>query len=51
MKIRVETAREEISHLGEFDYVVVNGDGQMEKTVEIIESIILAEKHAVSRRL
>lgn len=51
MKIRIETAREEIKHLMDFDYVVVNRDGAMEETVNTIEKIILAEKHRVSRRI
>ena len=51
MKVRIETAREEIKHLMDFDYVVVNRDGEMEETVNTIEKIILAEKHKVSRRI
>ncbi len=51
MKIRIQTAREEIKHLADFDYVVVNRDGKMEETVDTIEKIILAEKHRVSRRI
>lgn len=51
MKIRIETAREELRHLMDFDYVVVNRDGEMEETVNTIEKIILAEKHKVSRRI
>lgn len=50
MKIRVKTAREEMSHISNFDYVVVNEDGKLEKTVEEIEAIIVAEKLKVSRR-
>ena len=44
MKVRIETAREEMSHVDEFDYVVVNRDGEMENTVTRIEDILLAEK-------
>jgi guanylate kinase len=46
MKVRIETAREEMSHVDEFDYVVVNRDGEMENTVTRIEDILLAEKMA-----
>lgn len=51
MKIRIETAREEINHIVDFDYVVVNKDGKMKETVDIIEKIILSEKHKVSKRV
>lgn len=51
MAVRVATAREEMARVGEFDYVVVNRDGAMEDTVATIESILVAEKARVARRL
>ncbi|CAI5516222.1 unnamed protein product [Closterium sp. NIES-64] len=42
--VRVGTAREELGRRGEFDYVVVNADGQLEETVSTLCSIIDAEK-------
>lgn len=51
MAVRVATAREEMARVGEFDYVVVNRDGAMEDTVAQIESILIAEKARVARRL
>ena len=42
--IRVDTARDEVKRLQEFDYVVVNEEGQLDKCVETISSIIDADK-------
>lgn len=49
MRTRIETAREEMDRMREFDYVVVNRDGQMEETVLRIESIVAAEKSRTDR--
>jgi guanylate kinase len=51
MAVRVATAREEMARVKEFDYVVVNKDGAMEDTVAQIESILIAEKARVARRV
>ncbi|KAG0585791.1 hypothetical protein KC19_2G039400 [Ceratodon purpureus] len=48
--IRVATAREEVKHITDFDYVVVNADGQLERTVSHLCSIIDAEKARVQQR-
>lgn len=48
--MRVASAREELRHLKEFDYVVVNKDGELESSVRLIESIIDAEKAKVQQR-
>ena len=50
MQVRVKTAREEMANIGEFDYVVVNRDGEMDATVRQIEAILQAEKARVARR-
>jgi guanylate kinase len=50
LKVRVETARQEIQRIREFDYLVVNSEGQLAKTVDAIESIIISEHHRVSHR-
>ncbi len=43
--VRVQTAKEEVSTgMHEFDYVVVNKDGQMDDCVKQIETILDAEK-------
>ncbi|GER26110.1 guanylate kinase [Striga asiatica] len=47
---RVASAREELRHLKEFDYVVVNEEGGMESAVGLIDSIIDAEKAKVNQR-
>ncbi|UYN92344.1 MAG: guanylate kinase [Anaerolineales bacterium] len=50
LKLRIATARQEFKRVGEFDYVVVNRDGELEETVDRIEDIISAEHHRVSPR-
>lgn len=41
--LRIATARHELSRLGEFDYVVVNLENDIEKTVDQIQAILEAE--------
>lgn len=48
---RVETARQELTRLDEFDYVVVNANDQQEDAVSVIEAIIDAEHHRVNPRI
>lgn len=50
LKLRIETARQELKQIDLFDYVVANRDGKLEETVEIIEAIIHAEHHRVNQR-
>ncbi len=47
LKMRIATARQELKRIVEFDYVVVNREHQLEKTVEQVISIITAEKSRV----
>ncbi|XP_015056671.1 guanylate kinase 2, chloroplastic/mitochondrial [Solanum pennellii] len=48
--VRIATSREEVRHMGEFDYVVVNREGELENSVKLMESIIDAEKAKVRQR-
>ncbi|KAK6117282.1 hypothetical protein DH2020_048976 [Rehmannia glutinosa] len=48
--MRVASAKEELKHLKEFDYVVVNKEGELESSVRLLESIIDAEKARVHQR-
>lgn len=48
--VRIATAREEVKHMKDFDYVVVNAEGKLESAVQMVESIIDAEKAKVHRR-
>ncbi|KAK4388514.1 Guanylate kinase, chloroplastic/mitochondrial [Sesamum angolense] len=48
--MRVASAREELRHLKQFDYVVVNKEGDLEGSVKLLESIIDAEKAKVQQR-
>ncbi len=50
LKLRIATARQEFKRIDEFDYVVVNRDGELEETVDRIEDIISAEHHRVNPR-
>ncbi len=50
LKMRIATARKELDRVKEFDYVVINRDDQLDKTVDIIEAIIHAEHHRVEHR-
>jgi guanylate kinase len=46
-QVRLVTALQELDAVSEFDYVIVNDD--FESAVTALESIIVAEKHRVSR--
>ncbi len=50
LSLRIATARQELKRIDQFDYVVVNQDEQLDTTVDIIVSIILAEHHKVQGR-
>jgi guanylate kinase len=47
---RLSVAREEMHALSDFDYVVVNKNGELDDTVDAIEAIIQAEKYRVTPR-
>ena len=49
-KVRLDTARKETEQISKFDYVVPNATGKLEQTVDIIQSIIVAEKHKTHPR-
>lgn len=46
---RLASAREEVSHLNEFDYVVVNGD--LQEAIKDVSCIIRAERLRIMRQL
>jgi len=50
LALRLNTAKEELERLPEFDYVVVNAQDRLEKTVDTIAAIIEAEHHRVIPR-
>jgi guanylate kinase len=50
LNLRIATARQELKRIEQFDYVVVNRAEQLDATVDIIVSIILAEHHRVQCR-
>lgn len=50
LQIRLRTAYKEIEQISEFDYVVPNADGKLNETVDVILSILVAEKHRTHPR-
>lgn len=50
LAIRIATARKELNRVEAFDYVIVNRDFHLDKTVDTIRSIIDAEHHRVQPR-
>jgi guanylate kinase len=50
MKLRIATARQEMTHMNLFDYVVINRELHLDETVDTIISIIDAEHHRVNQR-
>jgi guanylate kinase len=50
LNLRVETAFQELKCLPEFDYVVINSEGQLIHAVETIEAILIAEHHKNNNR-
>lgn len=48
--VRVATAREEVRHVRNFDYVVVNAQGKLDDAVAMVGSIIHAEKAKVRQK-
>lgn len=48
--LRIATARQELKRTDEFDYVVVNKDGCLDETVDIISAIITAEHQRTIQR-
>lgn len=49
-RLRIETARQEMKRVVDFDYVIVNQEAQLDHTVDVIRSIIEAEHHRVHPR-
>lgn len=47
LKIRLKNAKEEINHLHEYDYIVVNDN--LEKALEELKSIVIARRSKASR--
>jgi guanylate kinase len=50
LHLRLETARREMQHVGEFDYVIRNANGKLEQTIDVALSIAIAEKHRANPR-
>jgi guanylate kinase len=44
MEARIATAREELSRLREFDYLIINCRGRLDRTVEQADAILTAER-------
>jgi guanylate kinase len=50
LNLRIATARQELKRINEFDYVVVNREGQLDEAVDTILAILHAEHHRVKHR-
>ncbi|MEW6030984.1 MAG: guanylate kinase [Chloroflexota bacterium] len=50
LKLRIATARRELTRIEEFDYVIVNRDDALDETVDTIRAVIEAEHHRVKQR-
>lgn len=50
LQVRIQTARDELKRVHEFDYMVVNAEGKLDETIATIEAIIRAEHHLVHPR-
>ena len=50
IEVRLAAARRELDRVSEFDYCVVNHDGRLDQTIEVIDAIIAAEKRRVVPR-
>lgn len=51
LNLRIATARQEMKRVDEFDYCVVNAEGQQEAAVASILSIIESEHHRVVQKV
>ena len=49
LELRVASARLEMERINEFDYYVVNAEGQIDETIQVILSIIIAEHQRVEQ--
>jgi guanylate kinase len=50
LALRIATARKELNRVEAFDYLIVNRDFQLDKTVDTIRAIIDSEHHRVKPR-
>ncbi len=50
LALRIATARKEHQRVQAFDYVIVNHEGRLDDTVDIVRAIIQAEHHRVRHR-
>ncbi|HCU58110.1 MAG TPA: guanylate kinase [Anaerolineaceae bacterium] len=50
LAVRIQTAKAEYESLGIFDYIVLNEADHLDRTLDVIESIIEAEHHRVNPR-
>jgi len=51
LKLRLQTAKEELSQTSQFDYRVINRDGGLEQAIAEIDAIITAEKCRIIPRV
>ena len=49
LKLRLEVAKTELTKLNNFEYYIINEEGNLESTVRQIDTIITAEKQRLNR--
>jgi len=50
LNLRLETAEKELEQLGMFDYIVINREDEVERTIDDVKAIITTEKCRVNQR-
>jgi guanylate kinase len=50
LELRLQTAEKELDQLGIFDYIIINRENELERTITDVQAIISAEKCRVSQR-
>ena len=49
IKARLERAKEELTHLSEYDYLAINEDGKADECAALLENVINAERASTER--
>jgi len=50
IRLRLETARQEMLRIPEFDYLIINPDNQLDLAIDTAMSIVIAERHSTHPR-
>ena len=50
LRLRIATARKEMRRVDEFDYYIVNREGEPDETAHLLHSIVETERHRIHRK-